>query len=269
MSSSLLAALVDDAALFPPGNAPMPAAVAAHRRHRAAPYAELVGRFLCPASRLGELQAALDDGPPLRLGLVADGTVPALLTAVALARADERLAVEAVELRLPADFSELADLPADLPAYVELPRGPGWLDALDLLPGTGHGAKLRTGGLVADAFPSVREVAAFLGGCTERGLTYKCTAGLHSALRHVDATTGFGHHGFLNVLLAAHAATTGGDAAAVLSERDGAVLAAATRAVGDADARRTRERYAGHGSCDVHEPVADLATLGLWTAGTG
>lgn len=258
MSSPLLAALVDDAALFPPGDATMPAAVAGHRAVADDP---LVGRFLCPASRLGELQSELrsepGDRPALRLGLVADGTVPSLLTAVALARADARLAVEAVELRLPADFSELADLPTQLAAYVEVPRGPGWLDALDLLTGTGHGAKLRTGGPTAADHPAVAEVADFLLGCTERGLTYKCTAGLHAAVRRPP------RHGFLNVLLAAHAATVGGDVRAVLSERDGPVLAAAVRAVGADEARRTRQRYAGHGSCDLAEPVADLVALGL------
>lgn len=263
MSRPLLAALVDDAALFPPGDAPMPAALAGHRAHRAGPHAELVGRFLCPASRLGELQAELPAVPrpgpdtgPLRLGLIADGTVPALLTAAELARADPRLALEAVELRLPADFSELADLPGDLLSFVEVPRDrPA---ALDLLAGTGHAAKLRTGGLTADAFPSVAEVAAFLTGCTERDLPYKCTAGLHAAVRHPP------YHGFLNVLLGAHAAATGGDIHSALSEQDGRVLAGAAAAVGDDAARATRARYAGYGSCDLAEPVRDLTALGLW-----
>lgn len=119
MSRPLLAALVDDAALFPPGNVPMPA-VAAHRRHRAAPHGELVGRYLCPASRLDELRAA------------------------------------------------------------------------------------------------------------------------------------------------AHAATTDGDVHSTLSEEDGAALAAVTRAIPPDEALRTRERYAGYGSRSIDEPVAELATLGVW-----
>ena len=256
MSRPLLAALVDDAALFPPGNAAMADAVPAHRRHRHASYAELVGRFLCPASRLGELRREVGAGPPLRVGLIGDGTVPALLAALEQARADPRLAVEAVELRLPADFSELADLPADLLTYVEVPRDR--VDQLDLLAGTGRGAKLRTGGPRDDAFPSVGEVAAFLTACTERDLGYKCTAGLHSAVRHPP------YHGFLNVLLAAHAATTGGDVHGALSEKDGAALAAAAEAVPPDEAVLTRRRYAGYGSCSIDEPVADLTALGLW-----
>jgi len=256
MSRPLLAALVDDAALFPPGNAPMPAAVAGHRQHRAGPHAELLGRFLCPASRLGELQEQLPSGPPLRLGLIADDGVPELLAAVTAARADDRLAVEAVELRLPADPGQLADLPADLLAYVEVP--PDRPDALDPVAAAGRGAKLRTGGPSPQAFPSVQRVATFLTGCTDRGLAYKCTAGLHSAVRHPP------YHGFLNVLLGAHAAGTGGDVAGALAEQDGAVLAAAARAIDPVAAAATRRRYAGFGSCDLAEPVADLTALGLW-----
>ena len=48
-------ALVDDAAIFPPGNAPLEEAVPAHREHRAAPYGDLVGPFV--VQRLGEKRA--------------------------------------------------------------------------------------------------------------------------------------------------------------------------------------------------------------------
>jgi hypothetical protein len=46
----LFAGLVDDAAVFPPGSASVPDAVSAHRRHRTAWYADLVGPLLLPAS---------------------------------------------------------------------------------------------------------------------------------------------------------------------------------------------------------------------------
>ena len=40
--------LIDDAALFPPGNAPMDAAVPAHLALRTGLLSDLVGPFLCP-----------------------------------------------------------------------------------------------------------------------------------------------------------------------------------------------------------------------------
>ena len=71
--------LVDDAAIFPPGDAPMPAALAAHDEHRSSWYADLVGPFLCSDTRLPELQRALPDrAEPLRIGLVVTGGAGAI-----------------------------------------------------------------------------------------------------------------------------------------------------------------------------------------------
>ena len=46
-----LTGLVDDAAIFPPGNSPMPEAVAAHGAYRTAPYSALVGPFVVSDAR--------------------------------------------------------------------------------------------------------------------------------------------------------------------------------------------------------------------------
>jgi hypothetical protein len=48
--------LVDDAAIFPPGNAPLEEALAAHRQHRSAPYADLVGPFVVADRDLAALR---------------------------------------------------------------------------------------------------------------------------------------------------------------------------------------------------------------------
>jgi hypothetical protein len=56
---ALFVGLVDDAALFPPGNAPMDKGLQAHLPHRAASYGDLVGPFVCPVSRVAELTATL------------------------------------------------------------------------------------------------------------------------------------------------------------------------------------------------------------------
>ncbi len=90
VTPELLEDLVDDAGLFPPEQLPMDAAVARHRADSAAGHLMLTDRFLCPASRIGELRAVLDAGPigpdPLRVGLIIDTGlegVPAALAELA------------------------------------------------------------------------------------------------------------------------------------------------------------------------------------------
>jgi hypothetical protein len=287
--------LVDDAALFPPEKAPMAAALAGHREHRGAWYADLVGPFLCPVAQLGELREELDRSPdsssgrkgPLELGLIAgvldDDGRTALVAALAVVADDPRLELRAVEaaLRAPTGKSagkplapQVADTLAALPddpdvdCYVELPRVDGWLaegwqDALAAL--TRHSAKLRTGGPTAEAFPSEAEVAAFVHWCVAEEVQFKCTAGLHRAVRNDDAETGFAHHGFLNVLLATYRATQDADVRAVTAElarTDGEAMAAEVRGLGD-ELEVARAYFLCFGSCSVREPQEDLSGLGL------
>ncbi|MFW5418399.1 hypothetical protein J0910_17460 [Nocardiopsis sp. CNT-189] len=277
---ALFAGLLDDAALFPPGDAPMARAVPAHRAHLAGPHAGHLGVFVVAASRLDELERALaaedGGGAPLALGVtVPDG--PAGLEA-ALERAGriEGARTAAVELAAGpgADPREAvgraaaalaATLPAGVAGYVEVPRGTDPRPLLEAVAERGRRAKLRTGGTTAGAFPDEAELAAAVHAAVAGGTPFKCTAGLHNAVRHTDPETGFEHHGFLNVLAATGAALRGAsvpELAGVLAERDGGVLAAAARAE-EARAAAVRTAFTGFGTCSVTEPLADLAALGL------
>jgi hypothetical protein len=270
--------LVDDAALFPPGNAPMGEAVEAHLRHRDGPFGALLGRFLCPASRLAELEAALDgriaEDDDLLLGVVMDTGAGGVDAAIETVEAEPRLVLAMVELPLPADADDLVGaakdaveaLP-DLEAYVEIPRRAGWADALALVGDSAYGAKLRTGGATTEHFPSDEEVTDFLVRCVADEVPFKCTAGLHDALRHRDPETGFEHHGFLNILVATaeavrYGATRDG-VLHVIGERDPDVLAARFRALELPETFVARSFFVAYGSCSFDEPVEDLVRLGL------
>ncbi len=265
----LLTGLVDDASTFPPGNLPVPAAVAAHREHRRAPYAGLVGRFVVASSRLDELIAALptEAGEPLELTLVVDTGTDSVAAAAARAGEDPRLALKAVEVRLPDDdladgARRVVDALPDLQAYVELPLAPGWLEALRVLAGSPYGAKLRCGGETPEAFPTDGGLAAFLTMCVAHEVPFKLTAGLHHAVRH--GAGGFEHHGFLNALLATHAAIEGADAAAVervLAEPRADALVQRVGSV--TEPAVVRSFFVSFGSCSIADPVADLRALGL------
>ncbi|WP_406206340.1 hypothetical protein OH807_32635 [Kitasatospora sp. NBC_01560] len=267
---ALLQGLFDDAAVFPPGDLPVAEAVPAHHAHRSAWYAEAVGPFLCGAGRLAELTGLA--GPGLRVGLVLPGGSaelgPALAAAASLAPAGVQLVGVELTTRDAAEAVAALDLllPPDVPAAVELPRellhGDALDEVLDVLVDSPYRAKFRTGGVVAGAFPDETELAGLLTGCAQRGLPYKCTAGLHHAVRHTDPATGFEHHGFLNVLLAA-LETDRAAAAEVLAERTGEVLAKAVRELTDHQVTVIRNSFTAFGTCSIAEPLDDLAALGL------
>ena len=275
----LLAGLVDDAAVFPPGSAALPDAVTAHHRHRAGWYADLVGPLLLPASTLPDLPELLAPEATLAVGVIGD--VPVGRLEAALAEADPRLAVRQVEAPVAkrgedpqpglADLVKLAERLGGTTVYAEIPLTFGLMAALDALAEARAGglpvaAKFRTGGLAVELFPTPVELAAVICACRDRELPFKLTAGLHHAIRHRDPETGFTHHGFVNVLAATLAATGG-------AEVDGvAELLAATdplRVVELARSHREAERplWVGYGSCSISEPLTDLIRLGLVNGG--
>lgn len=282
-TDGLVRHLVDDAAVFPPGDAPLPVAVERHRAHRGAWYSRFVGPLLVRGSHADELCGLVAPGERLRIALVArPGTDLGLLApAVQAVTADARAEVTGIELPLAGRTALDPVLRLGLPLWVEVPASDDGraLDAVvalssrlvdrDAAAGTARPvvrAKLRTGGLRAEDFPNEGQVADFVVGCVRRGLTFKLTAGLHHAVRHTDPDTGFEHHGVANLLAATWAATDGadsGDATALLAERDPQVLTRLLRALDDAGVAATRERFAAFGCCDVTEPLADLTDLGV------
>jgi hypothetical protein len=314
--AAFLAGLIDDAGLFPPARLPMDAALAAHRATKVAPYGWAVSRFGCPASRLGEIAAQLP-GPaqPLRLSVVLDGKGHDWLSD---ARSDVELCerfecdaaararVELLELPLPAP-AEAATALRRFVAGVEASRlrGPvqpvfeviipqrGWRERISAgLAALGElraerawrgtcrppAAKIRCGGLTADAFPSVEQLAAFIATATQLGVPFKATAGLHQPFRHVAADTAVTHHGFLNVTAAsvfAHAAScdeltlrellADTDPAHFSLTRDGLrwrELVATAEVV----AAAREHALIAYGSCSTQEPLEELEALGALPA---
>lgn len=272
--------LVDDAAVFPPGNAPVGVAVPDHRAHRAAGHGFVVGPFLAPVSRLGEVLDALDASPssdPLDLVLVADTGLVEAAEARSILLDDDRVELVGLEVALPADgpLGESARLTLEtldfaLPAAVEVPRAAGWRDALDVLAADGaERAKFRTGGATPAHHPTEVELAELIGAAVSRSLPFKLTAGLHHALRRTDPDTGFEEHGFLNALAATATALAGGevdDVAAILAQRDGDPLLATLAA---ADPRAVRRLFTSFGSCSISDPVSDLRAWGMLEEETG
>jgi hypothetical protein len=269
---ALLAGLVDDAALFPPGNAAMDVGLSAHREHFVSWYSDLVGPFLCPVSRIDELTSALTVTRHLNLSLVVDTAGEATHHALRVSAADPRLSlvgIEAAHSRLGDDARVIGENLRRLPStvgFLEVPRS-DFDDSLDLVTEGGWlAAKYRTGGTTPDAFPSARELAAFLVACAKRSLPFKLTAGLHHAVRNSDVDTGFEQHGVLNVLVATRAALDGQDAdqvAQLLEERDADALVGVVSGWSEDDVLQVRQAFRSFGCCGVTDPTNELMALGL------
>ena len=278
MSSTpaLFRALVDDAAVFPPGNASLSDAVRSHRAHRAGTAAGVVGPLLVPAGSHRELVSVLDQeqaGETLEVGLIArPGTDASTLCAAQQALAPlTGVHVVGAELGWQWDWRGLGL--DDLPLALEIPRGAEHDAALvDVRTARAEGlpvlAKLRTGPTPTWPWPDEDELAAFLCVTAAAGLPFKLTGGLHHAVRGRYVVDGAPeeNHGVLNVLLATASSLEGApreEVAGLLAVRDGDAMAALTSAWTDATAARVRERFTAYGCCTVTDPIGELTALGL------
>lgn len=266
--------LVDDAAVFPPGLAPLDVAVREHLDRRTGPYAAHIGPLLVPATSAVELAglAAADERTeqaPIEVSLIVRPGSPLrpLLEALETLRDDPRVLVTAGELGWSGEWRQV--LASDVPVVVEVGLGGEQERALDDLAAAvdeDHDvtAKFRTGATPAWAWPDERVLAGFLDAVVLRALPFKLTGGLHHTVR--GSYDGEPMHGLLNVLLATHEALDGAqadDLAGELSRRDTEVLVTAVSSLGTVDAERVRESFTAYGCCGVLDPLTELEALGL------
>ncbi len=266
----------DDAAVFPPGEATVPDAVAEFSARRSEWYADLAASLVVTDHQIPEvadsqvpLSIIITGGAgaiPGALRLAHKATNPVVGVEIALRDLDD-LAGNArrVVAALDATRSE-GLLDEGTPVYVELPAADitfSWAGAADEVAAAELRLKFRTGGIEAHLFPTAPQLATWIDAALERETLFKCTAGLHNALRHRDPVTGCEHHGFLNVLAAtADAAETGSSAhlVEVLEETDPEALVTRVRGL---DLARGRRWFTSVGSCSILEPLADLTALDL------
>lgn len=298
---AFLDGIIDFAGLFPPAKLDMATTVRAYAAHRASPDAWMLGRLVVPTARLAEFEReaeALLPGPDDEdlweiTALVADadeaGNAALDADLDAIFAFNERHAergsatVDSIEFKAASSVAierALELVPEGLHPYVELalpPAGGEIRGLVAALSGADASAKVRTGGLVPEAFPSPAALANFIECCAAASVPLKATAGLHHPLRHHDASIGSGvtMHGFLNVFGAAVAAwalrldraaieriLTEESAQAFRFTDDSATICG--HALPIERLAVARERFArSFGSCSFDEPIADLRSIGL------
>lgn len=279
--------LIDYAGLFPPAQLALAQARDEYRQARAGSHAWMLGRFIIPAQVLLDNAQSIDGS----FSVIVDA--PESLDALAALR-KAGVKIEALEIplreigsphALPGAIERLRSALAaaelhDLPAFVELPRVTRWgeslPDAMKALATAGLHAKIRCGGVTADAFPSVCDVATFITAATTAKISFKATAGLHHPVRHRDRATGFYMHGFLNLIAAVALASrcSAETLQRIVAEEDPTAFRFEDEAFSWRDLRAgvadllaaRRDAFVAYGSCSFAEPVEDLEALGILNA---
>lgn len=283
---TLMTGLVDYAGLFPPAGLDMLTAVRRYREYLAGEDRWALGRFVVPAARLAEFEAAFEEvccgehQPFWSLSVLASADAARDAAAIAdLARG--AMSADSVEVRVgTAQDAErfLKNWEPGIPVYAEFPCR----DAEAMLPVLarfGARAKIRTGGIAAEAVPPMEAVADFLLACARANVALKATAGLHHALRGAYKLTDEAEsvhatmHGFANVFLAAVLARRGAEKRAVMETL--AVAKAPAFVFGEESVRwlgleagvdeiaAVRRDFAmSYGSCSFTEPLEEARTLG-------
>jgi hypothetical protein len=287
----LFEGLVDDAAMFPPGNAPVDEAVRAHLTYRSSWFAPVIGPLVVSDQRLGEVGRAMrsldqlkgGQGDPAQAGGAVAVSVVNTTGAGGLASLAQRqvpgVRVVAVESAL-RDLDDLAgnaarvvsaaaELEEEVQVFVELPYAPGWERAVEEVEAAGHHGKLRTGGPAAADCPGTEQLARQLSVLVEADLSFKATAGLHHAWVTAGDNPAYPQqHGFLNLLLAVEALIEGApehEAARLLALTDRDAVVDSISGWSTAQAGRVRRRLRSFGCCGVLDPVRDLVSVGLLT----
>lgn len=275
---SLLAGLFDYAGLYPPASLGMRSASNNYLQYARGERASALGKFIVNADRVEELRSLAGDAFG-RLSVVAmAGTDWDKL----VGQIGDGTPIDSVEIKCgtAADVERVAStIPREITAYIEIGMDDAGREALKAVAAAGARAKVRMGGVVAEAFPASADVVRMLEAIAEHQLTFKATAGLHHPVRSRRPLTYQPQsphgvmHGFVNLCCAAALIYLDGDRAeaeALLEEQD----PTAWRVLADAIEWRSRRWTASQisevrsrfllsiGSCSFEEPIRDLESLG-------
>ncbi len=283
---TLLAGAVDYAGLFPPAQLGMAEAARRYVEYRGSTDAWALGRFVVPANRLDELAATVADLPhevradPLALSVLVGPHLTADMSAVR-ALEGSALRPEAIEIRAQSSEEIVAiasELRVGYEVYVEIPLDGDVPGLVRQIAAAGLRAKMRTGGVTADAFPLAEQIARFIAACVAADISFKATAGLHHARRGAYRLTyepGAAESpmfGYLNVLGATALLSEGGteaEAVQLLLEESPLALRVEKGGIGwrdwwlrsEALATARRDGMIAFGSCSFTEPLDDVMEL--------
>lgn len=289
---SLLEGSIDYAGLFPPSAVSMPEAVLNYATYRNSNYRWMLGRFVVTAARLDEFFECArdfisrDGGNAWRVSVVVGGEVTAAINQIKEFNAANGPGIVCDTLEIKAESKSVVEnaivsMPETVTAYFELALDDSLADMIATLAIHRQRAKIRTGGVTADAFPSTAQIIRFVRTCLAANVPFKATAGLHHPIRcfrpltyEADSVKGT-MHGFLNLFLMTGFAREGYRPSLLedlMEEEFDEVFRFEDQLVTWRDEftlsflqiETLRQKgIQSFGSCSFDEPVADLQKLGI------
>ncbi|MFN2507549.1 MAG: hypothetical protein ABR589_02115 [Chthoniobacterales bacterium] len=297
---ALLEHSIDYAGLFPPATLALEPALRNHANYVRDSDAWMLGAFVLPVGQFDEAAEMLgwfDVEHALRVSALGPRSENAAEFIAALERVAEAIrhyqaergavvAVAQIEMALPAQPGATVTEARQVLAGVESPAF--WEAAADEAERTiatiaehnrstgaqAFGFKLRTGGVIASAFPSSMQIARALVAAARHDVPIKFTAGLHHPVRQFHSSVQTKMHGFLNVLgagvLAAEHKWEAVQTAAMLDDEDASAFAFTDESfrwreweIPTERIRAQRALVTSLGSCSFDEPREDLRALNL------
>lgn len=260
----LLSHLIDYAGMYPPESLSLDDALMTYRRHQRGRHEWMLAAFLCPSSKLHDLEWLLGE-ERLPVGVVLDQPADEAISAIEASALSIRQ-LETTDLDIEEHFDEIDQA---LTIWLEVPPERAAKIAARN-PGRRIGVKVRCGGATPESFPPPAALGEVLVDAFRGGLPIKATAGLHHPWRHIWADLGVWRHGFLNLLAASAALVTSADPTAVesllASEEAGDLGRDHLRLGGHrfsvSELKSARVFFRSYGSCSFDEPVDDLVMMG-------
>ncbi|HJM17451.1 MAG TPA: hypothetical protein QGI59_02980 [Candidatus Poseidoniia archaeon] len=240
--------LIDYAGLFPPADLPLNEAISQYISHIKSDNSKMLSRFIIHSSKLNNLDEFLPlftNVGPLRLSVLGGGgnnddeylnKIKQNITNISKYREKHgnKIEIDVIECKMATNtpskntmekatvllnenglihYHEFAKLPPVGMNYSTEIDDSSWdkeiLPTIKLLSNLDNaGIKLRCGGIVKEAFPSVEQVAAMIQTCVIIDIPMKFTAGLHHPIRHFAEEYDEFMHGFINTFGAGIFATT-------------------------------------------------------------
>ncbi|MEA5627487.1 hypothetical protein [Nostoc sp. UHCC 0251] len=288
---TLFSSIVDYAGLFPPAKLTMEEAIANYARYQTACHHWMLGNFVLPVSRINEFEQLLLKLPieasktkHWRLSVIISQEVESAIAKIQALNDNPKIAIASLEFP-PLSQREIDQvfpyLPADIEAFFEIPYSEDLTAYLTVLQRPGISAKIRTGGLSAEAFPTISQLYRFIFACAEAQVGFKATAGLHHPLpgkyplTYEPDSSNAMMHGFLNVAVLAALVywqkITAQEALVVLQEPTLESFQVSADSIVWKDRRldiwelqKARQSFFRcFGSCSFQEPIESLKNLKL------